>query len=92
MWQDVVNGLFEFCAGAMVWINVAAIRRDKQIRGISFIPVILFTAWGIWNLWFYRSLGLWVSWLGGIMVVLANSVWLYYVWKYRKLNDAPAVS
>lgn len=83
MWPDLVNGLFEFSAGMMIWLNVRALRRDKQIRGVSFLPVILFTTWGIWNLYFYAHLDQWCSWFGGISIVVANAVWLFHVWMYR---------
>jgi hypothetical protein len=85
-WQDIVNGSFELGGGMLMWLNVAAIRRDKCIRGVSLIPCLLFTAWGWWNIYYYGHLSQWASWTGGIILVLANTVWIYHAWKYRNNN------
>jgi len=82
---DVINGLFELCSGIFVWSNVVMIRRHKSLRGVHWIPTIFFTLWGYWNLYYYPSLDQWFSFFGGISIVTSNSVWLYYVYKYRKV-------
>lgn len=85
-WQDVVNGSFELGGGLLMWLNVQAIRRDKCVRGVSLVPALLFTTWGWWNLAYYPHLGQWFSFWGGVVLVLANSVWIYYAWKYRTIK------
>ena len=81
---DLVNGLFEFFGGALNWLNVRQLLRDKKLRGVSKIPTVLFTAWGFWNLYYYPMLGQWLSFLGGVVIVAANFVWVLLAWKYRK--------
>ena len=81
---DLVNGLFEFFGGALNWLNVRQLLRDKKLRGVSKIPTVLFTAWGFWNLYYNPMLGQWLSFLGGVVIVAANFVWVLLAWKYRK--------
>jgi hypothetical protein len=81
---DAVNGAFELFGAASIWGNVATIRRDKQTRGVSKIATAFFTIWGYWNLYYYPSLGQWLSFVGGCAIVTGNSYWLYLMWKYRK--------
>ena len=80
---DIVNGLFEFCGGAVNWLNVAALMKDKKVRGVRILPTFLFSVWGYWNLWYYPHLNQWVSFIGGIAIVLTNSCWallaIYYI-------------
>lgn len=83
VWPDIVNGLFEFAGGLVNWINVRQIRRDKKVRGVSIIPTTFFSAWGLWNLFYYPSLDQWASFTGGLVIVGANAAWVAYAWRYR---------
>ena len=81
---DLVNGLFEFFGGALNWLNVRQLLRDKKLRGVSKIPTATITAWGFWNLYYYPVLGQWLSFVGGLVIVSANFIWVVLAWKYRK--------
>ena len=81
---DIINGSIEAVASLFLWLNVAKIYKDKAYSGVSLASVVFFTAWGYWNLYFYPSLGQWSSFAGGIAVVIANTVWVSLMFKYRK--------
>ena len=81
---DLINGLFEFIAGILVWLNVRAVRRDKGYYGVSLAPISLFALWGVWNLYYYPSLSQWWSFIGGINVVVANIVWVALMIHYGR--------
>ena len=81
-WPDYVNGAFEFFGGAVNWLNVRHILRDKKVRGVSIIPTF-FSSWGLWNLFYYPSLDQWASFTGGLVIVGANIAWVRYAWRYR---------
>jgi hypothetical protein len=80
---DIVNGGFEFFGGAFNWLNVRRLMIDKKLRGVSKLPTIIFTTWGVWNIWYYPHLGQWMSFWGGTVIVGANMFWCYLAWKYR---------
>ena len=80
---DLINGIFEAGGGWMLWKNVQRIRRDKQVRGVDWRVTIFFTLWGYWNAFYYPHLDQWLSFYGGLVIVLANTAWLYYAYKYR---------
>ena len=80
---DAVNGSFEFVGGLLLWLNVRALHRDKRIRGVRIFPTAFFCAWGFWNLYFYPHLGQWLSFLGGLNIVAANTVWVAQMIYYR---------
>jgi len=94
MWQDWLNGTFEFLGGLFITFSCIKLYRDKKVRGVSFIHVAYFTAWGYWNIHYYPHLGQWVSFAGGLGVVLTNTVWLgmliYYLRKEQ--NDKHSIS
>lgn len=80
----MVNGCFEGGGGLMLLLNVRRLRRDRRVQGVS-IPVQAFwTGWGVWNLWFYPHLGQWVSFFGGISVVLGNAAWVALALWYER--------
>lgn len=82
--NDIVNGVFEFVGGILLWVNVRQLRKDKEFKGISILPTTFFMTWGYWNLYFYPSVGAWWSFFGGLNVVVANTVWVILMFKYRK--------
>jgi hypothetical protein len=84
MTPDHVNGLFEGVGSIMLWLNVRQLVKDKILKGVHYGPVVFWTAWGFWNLYYYPALHQIWSLIGGIDVVLANSVWLLLLWHYRE--------
>lgn len=84
-WPDFINGVaFEFVGGLLLWVNVKRILRDKMVRGAVWEVTAFFSAWGWWNTYYYWQLGQYWSWVGGLNIVTANTVWLALAWKYRK--------
>lgn len=45
--MDLVNGLFEMVGGLLLWLNVRRLARDRQVAGVSVLPVLFWTAWGL---------------------------------------------
>ena len=83
MIADLINGSFEFTGGCLLWMNVWALGRAKHFRGVAILPTAFFATWGVWNLYFYPSLGQWWSFWGGVNIVLANVVWVSQMLYYR---------
>lgn len=81
---DVINGLFELFGSVMLWRNVYQLYKDKEVKGVHWGPTMFFWAWGLWNLFYYPSLGQWWSFFGGVSIVSANGVWLAQMLRYRK--------
>lgn len=88
IWPDIVNGCFEVLGGAFVALSIRKTLKDKRVRGVSWLTTAFFAAWGWWNLFYYPSLGQWVSFAGGIGVVAANTTWVaLLVWYTVKERD-----
>jgi len=85
-WADLANGLFELFGGVLLWMNVRKLYRDKEYKGVSKAPVAFFMAWGYWNLYFYPAFGAWLSFFGGLNIVVANTVWLVQMVYYSRTN------
>ena len=88
MWQDNVNGLYELLGGLFILLNCKKLLKDKKVKGISIIAVAFFASWGVWNLYYYPVLNQWCSFVGGIGIVVMNTIWicmmLYYIKKEKK--------
>lgn len=82
---DLINGMYEAGGGFMQLLNVKALYKDKKVIGVSIVPSAFFTSWGIWNLFYYPHLGQWLSFAGGLVLVLVNVAWvcmaIYYARK-----------
>jgi len=89
MWQDVINGSFELFGGVFAMLNCYQLRKDKKVRGVSFIAVGYFAVWGFWNMYYYPVLKQWMSLLGGLLITAVNVLYIgmliYYIRK-EKLN------
>lgn len=88
-WPDAVNGALELCGALMLAGNIAAVRRDKQLKGVHWAPTAFFTMWSLWNLYFYPSLDQWLSFAGGLAMVTVNTLWLLHVWFYWRRRAQP---
>lgn len=80
---DVINGLYEFGGALVLSLHVKALLKEKQWRGVSWVPFAFFTSWGVWNLFFYPMVGCWWSFAGGVALVAVNAVYCALMWKYR---------
>lgn len=82
---DLINGLFELIGGFFIISNCFRIYKDKSVKGINISTTGFFSAWGVWNLIFYPANNLWFSFIGGLVIVIANLVWIgmsiYYLKK-----------
>lgn len=74
--NDQINGIFEMVGGVVLLFNIYYLWRDKSLAGVSVWPTIHFTLWGVWNLWYYPSLGQTWSFWGAVCIVSANTVWV----------------
>jgi len=90
-WADCVNGTYELLGAPFILLSVLKLHREKTVRGVSLWAVAFFCTWGYWNLYYYPSLGQWVSFAGGIAIVIMNTIWIsqvvYYIRKERKNGD-----
>jgi len=91
MWQDILNGCFEFMGAPFIIMSIMKLYKDKRVRGVSWLHVAFFSSWGYWNLYYYPHLNQWASFVGGVFLVLANTFWLgqmiYYIRKEKKLTN-----
>lgn len=80
--QDITNAGFELTGAALNLLNIRALLRDKVVRGVSIAPTVIFTLWGLWNVFFYSYLAQPVSLYAGMFMALVNAAWvglaLYY--------------
>ena len=87
MTPDIFNGLFELFGGLLYILNIKILLRDKVVQGISLLPTVFFTSWGLWNLFYYPHLEQWFSFFGGIVLVLTNAVWLVLALYYKRKGE-----
>jgi hypothetical protein len=81
--NDFINGVFELLAGLMVLNHCRAVIRDRAVAGVSILSTVFFSLWGVWNLYYYPSLGQTWSFVGGLLIVAANFLWVALLVKYR---------
>jgi len=86
-WQDLINGLYESLGGFFILLSIFKLLREKQVHGISWVHVLFFTTWGYWNLYYYPHLNQWWSFVGGLAVVLANSIWFVLLIYYGRKSE-----
>jgi hypothetical protein len=82
--QDLINATFEMCSGFLLLLNCRCLYKDKEVKGISIGAMGFFTLWGYWNLYYYPHLNQWASFAGGILIVIANTLWFILALLYRK--------
>jgi hypothetical protein len=88
---DVVNGAFELLGGFMIAKNCWNLHRDKELKGVSLLPMTFFNLWGFWNLYFYPHYGAWWSFAGALGIVIANTIWVIQAIYYIRKNEHKTV-
>lgn len=84
---DLINGGFELCSGLFQIINIVKLIKDKEVKGVSLYPFLLFTTWGIWNLYYYPSLNQTLSFIGGIFITITNVIWIGLAVYYKQFKN-----
>lgn len=91
MTPDHINGAFEFGGAIILLLDCIRLRRDRRVLGVHWGPKFFFLAWGLWNLYYYPSLGQPWSFYGGCALVMVNAIWLVQLALFsidEKLADA----
>lgn len=86
---DIINGLYETFGGVFITLSIRKLHADKRVQGVSWVPTAFFASWGYWNLYFYPHLDQWFSFIGGVGIVTANTIWLCQMW-YWLSHGKPA--
>ena len=81
---DICNAAFELFGGVFILNHCRALFEAKIVKGISIVSTVFFTAWGVWNLYYYPSLGQWASFAGGVFICLTNLLWVAMLVYYRR--------
>ena len=87
LWPDIVNGTYELLGAPFILLSVISLYKHKSIKGVHILHVCFFTTWGYWNLFYYPHLHQWCSFLGGIAIVIVNTIWMSQIFYYRKIEN-----
>jgi len=81
--NDLINGSFELFGAYLTWANVYKLLKDKEVKGVYWMIWVFYSAWGMWNLYYYPSLDQWASFYAGIIMVIGNICWVVLAIKYK---------
>jgi hypothetical protein len=81
---DLINGSYEILGGFFILTSINKLHKEKQVHGVSWVHAGFFATWGYWNLYYYPYLGQTWSFIGGIGVVVTNTIWLIQLIYYSK--------
>lgn len=81
--SDFINSLFEFSGMFFIMPSIFKLHKQKRIQGISFIHVLFFLVWGMWNLYYYQDLNQPLSLIGAVGILTVNAVWVSQIFYYR---------
>lgn len=90
LFGDYINFVFELGGAILTWANVHRLWKDKGYAGINAPCVAFFFLWGVWNLAYYPSLGQWMSFYAGCVLVTANAAWFVMACWYGPLRQPDA--
>lgn len=73
---DALNAAFELVGALLIVLNIRRVLRDRMVRGVDWRVTAFFSAWGLWNIFYYPHLGQWLSFIAGLLLVSANTTWV----------------
>lgn len=71
----------------LLWLNVKTLIKAKKVEGIHWGSSAFFTLWGLWNLFYFPSLGQWCSFCGGLSIAAANATWVVLAIYYGRRRE-----
>lgn len=83
MIPDTFNGLFEIGGALAIVPSIYEILDKREAKGIHWAHQLFFCSWGLWNLYYYPQLEQWMSFAGGVALVITNLFYTALVWKYK---------
>lgn len=89
---DFINGAFELLGAVAIYGHIRQLVKDKAVAGVSIMATIFFASWGVWNLFYYPHLGQWVSFAGGLLIVIGNLCWISGLVYYTKHPKDPTLT
>lgn len=84
MTPDMINGLFEASGCVFIALSILKLRKEKLVRGVSWVHMSFFMVWGFWNLFYYPHLDQWISFWGGVGIVTANTLYVTQLIYYTR--------
>jgi len=81
---DLINASFELLGGFFILNHCRVLYKTKFVAGVSILSTVFFFLWGVWNIYYYPHLGQWLSFFGGIFIVIGNFVWISMMIFYNK--------
>lgn len=82
--QDTINGMFELIGAPFIFLSIMKVYSTKSSKGVNWMHPTYFTAWGVWNLYYYPWLEQWTSFWGCVAITIANIIWVFGLIKYRR--------
>ena len=83
-YYDVVNACLNIGGAIAISTSIYRVLRDKMVRGVHWGMLIFFISWSCWNLLLYTHVGLWYSFLAGILMVLTEAAYLILLIFYSR--------
>ena len=74
--HDIINATILLVGSGLEWHNVSLLYRHKLVKGVSLQATAFYAAWGMWNCYYFSSLGQWLSVASNVSIMSANLVWL----------------
>lgn len=87
MTSDLVNASFETIGAFITLLSVRQLYKDKVVKGVSVWPWCFFTAWGMWNIFYYPNLGQSLSGIAAVGMTTVNAWWIALYWKYSRVKE-----
>ena len=84
MSNDQVNACFELGGAIATCFSIRRLWAHREVRGVSYIPWVFFTVWGLWNIPYYHSLEQMWSVGAALCMVIANITWLLLAFIFQK--------
>jgi hypothetical protein len=88
MTPDAINASFELIGAALAWLNFWRLWNDGEVKGVYWPVTAFFAVWGVWNVYYYPSLGQWLSAAAGVVLCAGNFAWVGLVlWLERRTRQ-----
>jgi hypothetical protein len=87
-----IMALFPTLSSAMLGLNISAVLKDKEVKGLSMYTLAFFTTYAAWMVFYFHHHNSTGPMIGAALNLIANGAYLALAVYFRSLYDRPVAT
>ncbi|XAI95940.1 hypothetical protein [Microcystis phage Mwe-JY26] len=87
MTPDIINAGFQLLAAFLIAMHCRAVWKARDVAGVSIFATFCFALWGVWNVYYFATLGQVWSYYAAYACAAAHAAYMSLLLTFRRKGD-----